>query len=131
MGLDVNALHGVHQHQSAVAEPRCRGNLAAEIHVTRRVDQVDVVDIVETQSYRGALHGDGPPLFLVEVVHESETPGLLRMDQAICGRRDEVVGQGGFAVIDMSQYAYVSDVGALYISHGSRILVGFIGFDGG
>jgi len=41
--LDAHALHGVHHDQRAVAEPRRRAHLAAEVHMARRIDQVDKV----------------------------------------------------------------------------------------
>ena len=39
--LDADALHRVHHHQRAVAQARRRADLAAEVHMPRRVDQVD------------------------------------------------------------------------------------------
>ena len=43
MRLDAHALHSVHHHQRAVAQPRGRAHLAAEVHVAGRVDQIDQV----------------------------------------------------------------------------------------
>ena len=41
--LDADALHCVHDHQRAIAKPRCRADLAAEVHMPRGVDEVDEV----------------------------------------------------------------------------------------
>ena len=41
MRLDADALHRVHHHQRAIAQARRRADLAAEVHMPRRVYQVD------------------------------------------------------------------------------------------
>jgi len=79
--LDVDALHGVDQKERAVAEARRRGDLATEVDVTGGVDEVHGVAAVAEED-GGALHGDGAPLLLVEVVHETHAPGELRVNDA-------------------------------------------------
>lgn len=100
VGLDVDALDGVHQEESAVAEAGGGGDLAAEVDVAGGVDEVHGVALVPEED-GGALHGDGAPLLLVQVVHEADATGQLRVDDAAARRGDEVVGEGGLAVVDV------------------------------
>lgn len=81
MRLDVDALHGVDQEERAVAEARRRGDLAAEVDVTGGVDEVHGVAAVAEED-GGALHGDGAPLLLVEVVEEADAAGELGVNDA-------------------------------------------------
>lgn len=87
MRLDVDALHGVDQEERPVAEARRRGDLAAEVDVTRGVNEVHGVAAVAEED-GGALHGDGASLLLVEVVHEADAPGELRVNDTAARRRN-------------------------------------------
>lgn len=51
------------------------------------VDEVDGVVFVLKRD-GGAFHGDGAPLFLVEIVHEPEAAGEFRVDDAGAGSSD-------------------------------------------
>lgn len=115
MGLDVDPLDGVDEDEGAVAEAGGGGDLAAEVHVAGGVDEIDgvgvaVVHIAEGDG--GALHSDGAALLLVEEVHEAEAAGELGVEDAAAGGGDEVVGEGGLAVVDVGEDAYVADVAA-------------------
>lgn len=71
MCLDVDALHDVDQEEHIVAKAHRCGDPAAEVDVTRGVDEVHRVAVVAYKD-GGALHGDGVPLLLLEVVQEAD-----------------------------------------------------------
>lgn len=73
--------------------------------------------VVEAESNGGAFHGDGAPLLLVEIVHEAEAAGELGVEEAAAGGGDQVVGESRLAVVDVGQYADVSDFSGLGIGH--------------
>ncbi len=57
-----------------------------------------------------AFHGDGAALLLNEGVHVAEAAGELGVDDAAVGAGDEVVAEGGLAVVHMGQDANVLEL---------------------
>lgn len=112
VGLDVDALDGVDEDERRVGEARGGGDLGAEVDVARGVDEVDPVRggaVAVAEEHGGRLHGDGPALLLVEVVHEAEAAGEPGVEQAVAAGGDEVVRQRGLPVVDVRQDARVAD----------------------
>ena len=101
MGLDVDAFDGVNEEEGAVAESGGGGDLAAEVDVAGGVDEVHRVAAGVAEEDGGALHRDGAALLLVQVVHEADAAGELWVDDAAARGGDEVVGEGGLAVVDV------------------------------
>ena len=108
-GLGLNALGGVHNQQRAFAGSQGAGDLVAEVHVTGRVDEVELVVAVAI----GVGHPDGLALdgnaalaLQVHLVHE-----LLRHVTGADGSRDlqDAVCQGGLAVVYVGNDAEIAD----------------------
>lgn len=121
--LDVHPLDGVDEDERRVREARSGGDLGAEVDVARGVDEADAVAGPGAERDGGGLHGDSPPLLLVEVVHEAEPSGELRVEEPVPARRHQVVGQRGLAVVHVREDARVADV-ARVTRRGRRRLVG-------
>ena len=113
VGLDVDALDGVDEDERRVGEARGGGDLGAEVDVAGGVDEVDPVRggaVAVAEEHGGGLHGDGPALLLVEVVHEAEAAGEPRVEEAVAAGGDEVVRQRGLAMVYVREDARVADV---------------------
>lgn len=116
MGLDVNTFHGINENKSTIGKASCGGNLAAEVHVARGIDEADGVIAEEKRDGR-ALHGDSTALLLVEVIHEPYVSRELRVEDAAAIRGDEVVSEGGFSMVDVGKDADVADLSGAGICH--------------
>ena len=108
-GLGLHPLVGVHQQQDALAGAQAPRHLVAEVHVPRRVDQVEeeLLAVVAPQ-HRGrlGLHRDPPlPLHLQRVEHLLVGGGGV--DGA--GLLEHPVGEGGLAVVHVRHDAEVPD----------------------
>lgn len=121
--LDVHPLDGVDENERRVRKARSGGDLGTEVDVARGVDEADAVAGPGAERDGGGLHGDSPPLLLVEVVHEAEPSGELRVEEPVPARRHQVVGQRGLAVVHVREDARVADV-ARVTRRGRRRLVG-------
>jgi len=121
MRLDVHPLDGVDEDERRVGEARGGGDLGAEVDVARGVDEADAVPSPGAERDGGGLHGDGPALLLVEVVHEAEPAGELRVEEPVPAGRHQVVRQRGLAVVHVREDARVADA-ARVLRH--RRLVG-------
>lgn len=64
VGLDVNTFNGINKNESAVRKASGGGNLAAKVHVTGGIDEVDGVVTEEERDGR-TLHSDSAALLLV------------------------------------------------------------------
>ena len=110
--LRLDPLRRVHHEDRALARGERAGDLVGEVHVARRVDQVELVlDAVP----RGVEHPhrvelDGDPALALEV-HGVEhlLAHLPLLERA--GGLDEAVGEGGLAVVDVRDDAEVADAG--------------------
>ena len=104
-GLGHRALSGVHQKQHAVRHLEHALDLPAEICVTGGVYDIDLYSVVGA----GAVLGkDGyPPLSLqVAGVHDPVGDDLVLPERAALP--EHLVDQRGLAVVDVSDYCYVS-----------------------
>ena len=112
-GLGLDALGGVDQQQHPFAGGQRARDLVGEVHMPRRVDQVQGVG---PAVLRPVGEGDGlaldrdPPFPLDIHVVEDLILEIAVVDDA--GILDQPVGQGGLAVVDMGDDAEVS-----YIIH--------------
>ena len=116
-GLRHRPFGGIHQDQHPVHHPQDPLDLAAEIGVARRIDDVDL-DAVP--AHRGVLgeDGDAPlPLQRVRVHHPlfdllvgAERPGLP----------EHLIDQRGLAVVDVGDDGQIPDQRALPYSDGIR-----------
>lgn len=121
--LDVDALDGVDEDERRVRKPRGGGDLGAEVDVARGVDEADAVAAPGAERDGGGFHGDGSALLLVEVVHEAEPAGELRVEEPVPAGRHQVVRQRGLAVVHVREDACVTDA-ARVPRHRRRSLVG-------
>lgn len=121
--LSTHTLDSIDQHQRSIAKPTGARDLAREINVSRRIDNVaDVLarhrlgtgsclsaicllrwsrrsHHVEAQRHRTALHRDPSFLLILARIEESELPGETLRDDVVGG--EEGVAEGGLAVVDM------------------------------
>ena len=109
--LGLHSLGGVDEQQHPFAGGQRPGDLVGEIHVARRVDEVeDVILAVLCAVGQGdglALDRD-PPLALDVHVVEDLIPEVARVgDPCVL---DQAVGEGRFAVVDVGDDAEVADV---------------------
>ena len=109
--LRLDALRGVHHQQRPLAGLQAARHFVAEIHVPRRVDQVQLIQFAVlgavVQPDRVALDGDAPLAFQVHAVQD-----LLH--HLALGERSrhlqQPVRQRRFAVVDVSDDGEVTDV---------------------
>jgi small subunit ribosomal protein S20 len=108
-GLRLQPLRGVDQQDRPLAGCQAPRDLVGEIDVSGRVDQVELVALVE-QTDRLGLDRDAP---LALQVHPIE---VLRPHRALIdgvGELEHPVGQRGLPVVDMRHDAEVADAGDL------------------
>ena len=77
--LTADALHDVDHEHRVVADLQTGGNLEGEVHVARRVDEVDEfvffqLFVFADQRYRRALHGDLPLLLVLSRIQVPQSP---------------------------------------------------------
>ncbi len=106
-GLRENALGGVHQDDGAVHHIQDAFHLAAEIGVAGGVDDVDAG---VAPDHRGALGEDGDASLALQVVavHGALGHDLVVAERA--GLAEELVDEGGLAVIDVGDDRDVADL---------------------
>ena len=106
-GLRQRPLGGVDQHQGAVHHIENALDLAAEIGVAGRVDDIDP-GVVPDQ--RGRLGEDGDAALALEVVGIQRALG----DALVLAKRarllQQPVNQGGFAVVDVGDNGDVAEI---------------------
>ena len=107
--LRLDSLGSVHDEQRTLAGNQGTGYLVVEVHMARGVDEVkDVVLAVVRVVFQAdctRLDGDSALALDVHVVeqlllHVAEGDGL--------GLLEDTVGEGGFSVVDVSDYAEVA-----------------------
>ena len=110
-GLRLHALRGVHEQQRAVARGERARDLVGEVHVPRRVDQVQPVELAVVG---GVLHPhrlrlDRDPALALEI-HRVEHlgPVVARVDRP--GELEDAVGQRRLPVVDVGDDREVADV---------------------
>ncbi len=92
------AFHGVHQQQHAVDHRQHALHLAAEVRVTRGVDDVDVRAVVLD---RAVLGQDGDTALFFDVVRVHHALGDLLVLAERAGLAEELVDQRGLAVVNV------------------------------
>ena len=116
-GLRLHALGGIHHQQRALAGGEAAAHLIGEVHMARRIHQVELVGLAVAglvgQAHGLGLDGDAPlPLDIhgIEdlVAHLPVGDGAAGLDQP--------VGQGGFAMVDMGDDREVADMGEIHDS---------------
>ncbi len=107
LGLRQRAFGGVDQHQRAVDHVQDALDLAAEIGVARRVDDVDAGALPID---RGGLGENGDAALALEVVGIHRAFDLALVFAIDAGLLQQPVDQRGFAVVDVSDDGDVSQI---------------------
>ena len=113
-GLRQRALGGVDQQQHAVDHRQRPLDLAAEVGVARRVDDVDLhVLVAAAVAHRGVLGEDRDALLPLEVhrVHDPLVDVLVGAEGA--GLPQHLVDERRLAVVDVGDDGDVAEIGAL------------------
>ncbi len=122
-GLRLDPLGRVDDEQGALARRQAPADLIGEVHVPRRVHQVeDVIRAVlraVIEPHRLRLDRDAALLLQFHIV-EHLARHLARGEAA--GGLDQPVGQGRFAMVDVRDDAEIADVGE--VGHWTRALAG-------
>ena len=109
--LGLHTLAGIHHQQGALAGGERSADLVAEVHVSGRVDQVEVVDLAVTglvaQGRGLGLDGDAA---LALDVHGVEHLGFHLPIGQPTAALDDAVSQRALAVIDVGNDREVADV---------------------
>ncbi len=110
--LRLHTLRGIHHQQRSLAGGEGAADFVGKIHVTRRVDEVEGVELAivgpVVQAHALSLDGDAPlPLDIHAVEH------LLRHFAIAQGtaQANELIRQGGLAVIHVGDDGEVTDEG--------------------
>ena len=116
--LRLDALRGVDDEHGALAGRQRAGDLVGEVHVPRRVDEVELVGLPVVgrvgDAHRVALDGDAA---LALDVHRVEQ---LRLHIALghgVGELEDAVGDGRLAMVDVGDDGEVPDVGDALCIH--------------
>ena len=110
--LRLYALGGVHHQQRTLARRQRAADLVVEVHVTRRVDEVQGIRLavgggIEDPDGAG-LDGDTPLTLQIHVVQQLVFHLALRHGIALF---QQAIRQRGFSVVDVSDDGEVADVG--------------------
>ena len=109
-GLGFHALAGVHHQHRAFAGGQAAADLVLEVHMARRVDQVEFIGLTVV---RLVAHGDGAGLdgdaaLLLDVHIIQHLVGHRAFIHAV-GQFQHAVRQRGFAVVDVGDDAKIAD----------------------
>ena len=107
LGLRQRAFGGVDQHQRAVHHVEDALDLAAEVGVARRVDDVDARVLPQ---HRGGLGEDGDAALALEIVGIHRALDLALVVAEDAGLLQQAVDQGGLAVVDVGDDGDVSQI---------------------
>ena len=113
-GLGHGALGGVNQQDNTVDHLQDTLHLAAEVGVAGGVHDVDL-DVAVLHG--GVLGGDGDTALTLQVVGVHDAVGHSLVLTVNAGLLEQLVHQGGLAVVNVGNNGYVSD---LIILHDSR-----------
>ena len=109
-GLGFDALAGVHHQQRPLAGGQSAGNFIAEVHMARRVNQVQLIGLpvpgLALHGHGLALNGNAPFPFQLHLVHKL---GFHFLGADGAGNFQKAVGQGGLAMVNMGNDAKVAD----------------------
>ena len=109
--LRLHALRGVHHQHSALAGSQRAGNLIVEVHMARRVNQIQLIDLsilrLVVQLHSAGLDGDAPFPLQIHVVQQlvfhlalGDRPALFQ----------QPVRQGGLAVVNVGDDGKIADI---------------------
>ena len=107
-GVGLNTLHCADYHHRRVQRPKRALHLGGEIHVAGGVDQVDERP-PPVHADAGGLDRDAPPLFHGEIVGMGGTLVHAAGAADSAGVHQQLFGQGGFACVNVGEYADVAD----------------------
>ena len=121
-GLRLHPLGGVHHQQAALAGGERAAHLVGEVHVARRVHQVQLVGqpILRLVGQADRLRLDGDAALLLQVHVVQHLGGHLPVGQPAAGL-DQPVGQGGLAVVDVGDDGKVADAIERGVGHGTHV----------
>ena len=105
-GLRHRAFDGIDQQQHAIDHAQHALDLAAEVGVARRVDDVDVDAVVVD---RGVLGQDGDAALLLQVVGIHHALGHVLVGGEGAGLAEQLVDQRGLAVVNVGDDGDVAD----------------------
>ena len=108
--LRLHALRGIHDQHGAFTRGERAADLVVEVHVARRVDEVERVDLAVTvigQPDGACLDRDAALALEIHVVEQL----VLHFALIHCAAQlDEPVGQGGLAVVNVRDDRKIADV---------------------
>ena len=107
LGLRHRPLGGIDQHQDAVHHAQDALDLAAEIGVARRIDDVDAH--VPSGLHRGAFGEDRDAAFALQIVRIERALGDLLVGAERAALAQQLIDQRRLAVIDMRDDRDVAD----------------------
>ena len=109
--LRLHALRGVHHQQRAFAGGQGARHFVVEVHVSGRVDEVQLIFLSVGSHIRDAhglrLDGDAALAFQIHLV-QVLLAGLALADDL--GQLKDAVGKGGLAVVDMGDDAEIANM---------------------
>jgi hypothetical protein len=117
--LGHHALDGIHQQQDAIHHPEHPFHLAAEVGVTRRVDQVDPDPFEDDRSLLGVDRNAALSLQVL-VVHHAFSDFLVGAKRT--GLSQETVEQSRLAMVDVRNDCEVPKIFAGLLTHWARNL---------
>ena len=109
--LSLHALSGIHHQHGPLARRQAAGDLVGEVHMPRRVDEVEMVElaVIGDVVHAHGLALDGNAALALDV-HAVEQLGLhIAMGHGTRHLQD-AVGDGRLAMVDMGDNAEVADV---------------------
>lgn len=110
ISLTRNTFYCIYHQKGSIGNSKSCGNLGVKFEVTWRIDEIyEMVFMKECN--RASLHGDTSILLIKAVIEKKEMPCLFFINDAIGG--NEAIGQGSFAVIDVSYDGDISNTRSL------------------
>ena len=107
LGLRHRAFGGVNQHDRRIHHRQDALNLAAEVGMAGRVDDVDA-GVLPVDRGRLGENGDAAFLFEVVRIHGAFGDALVFAERA--GLTEELIDQGGFPMVDVRDDRDIADV---------------------
>ena len=107
LGLRQRAFGRVHQHQRAVHHVENALDLAAEVGVARRIDDVDARVL---PLHRGSLGENGDAALALEIVGIHRALDLALVVPVNAGLLQQAVDEGRLAMVDVSDDGDVSQI---------------------
>ena len=110
--LRLHALGGVHHQQRALTGGQRPADLVVEVHMTRRVDEVQGIGLAVLRRvedlYGAGLDGDAPLPLQIHVVQQLVCHLPLRHGVALF---QQAIRQRGFTVVDVGDDGEIADMG--------------------